>query len=154
MAVVVWHRNNSHKHTGLWETAQGELVEEQLPEDTAESIFIRSLSDRAQRSMTKTRNQAQRQTYEGNGMSVYTTSLRSAKDHMGFLRSCSVYRTISAVGWYVSQNICLMGMRQVTRERAQLQDSRAYMKTRKYILPHMVSEAGTPMFKSCSAQQT
>ena len=73
-------------------------MEEQLPEDTAESIFIRSLSDRAQRSMTKTRNQAQRQTYEGNGMSVYTTPLRSVKDHMGFLGSCSVYRTVSAVG--------------------------------------------------------
>ena len=73
-------------------------MEEQLPKDTAESIFIRSLSDRAQRSMTKTRNQAQRQTYKGNGMSVYTTSLRSAKDHMGFLRSCSVYRTVSTVG--------------------------------------------------------
>lgn len=87
-------------------------------------------------------------------MSVYTTSLKSVKDHTGFIRTCSVCRTVSAVGWYISQTICLMGMRKVTQERTQLQDSRAYMKTRKYILPHMVSEARTPMFKSCSAQQT
>ena len=47
-----------------------------------------------------------------------------------------------------------MGMRKATHDIAQLQDNRAYVKTRKYILSHMVSEARTPMFKSCSAQQT
>ena len=73
-------------------------MEEQPPEETAESMLIRSSSDSAQRSMTKTGNQAQRQTSEGNGMRVYTTSLRSAKDHMGFIRSCSVCTTTSAAG--------------------------------------------------------
>lgn len=85
-------------NTQDYERVQGELMEEQPPEETAESMFIRSSSDSAQRSITKTGNQAQRQTSEGNGMRVYTTSLRSAKDHMGFIRSCSVCTTTSAVG--------------------------------------------------------
>lgn len=76
------------------------VVEGQLLR-TLLSIFIKKLIWQL-RGMTKTEIKHKGK-HMGNGMSVYTTSLKSAKDLMGFIRTCSVCRTVSAVGWYVSQ---------------------------------------------------
>lgn len=141
MAVVVSHRNNSHKHTGLWETVEGEFVEEQLPEDTAESIFIRSLSDSSEEHDKNQKSSTKANIWGKWNERVHYFSEVSEGSH-GIHKDLFCVQNSICSGLVCQPNIRLMGT------RTQLQDSRAYMKTTKYILPHTVSEARTPMFKS------
>lgn len=130
MAVVVSHRNNSHKHTGLWETVEGEFVEEQLPEDTAESIFIRSLSDSSEEHDKNQKSSTKANIWGKWNERVHYFSEVSEGSH-GIHKDLFCVQNSICSGLVCQPNIRLMGTRKNTaaREQSVYEDYKVYPPT-------------------------